>query len=47
MTYEFGYALGIKHYKAKHSVMSPLFTGYKSKFRLREDDIAGIQQLFI
>ena len=46
MTHEFGHALGLKHSKAKHSVMSPFYTGYNSKFRLQEDDIAGIQHLY-
>ena len=44
--HEFGHALGLDHSSVRGSIMFPWYQGYNPDFKLTEDDIRGIRQLY-
>ncbi|XP_050545974.1 macrophage metalloelastase-like isoform X3 [Daktulosphaira vitifoliae] len=44
--HEFGHMLGLDHSKIKFSVMRPIYPGYNPNYKLKNDDIEGIQELY-
>ena len=45
-THEFGHVLGLGHSTAAGSVISPMYEGYITNFKLGKDDRAGIRELY-
>ncbi|XP_050433703.1 stromelysin-3-like isoform X2 [Adelges cooleyi] len=44
--HEFGHMLGLDHTKVKFAVMRPVYPGYNPNYKLKNDDIEGIQELY-
>lgn len=44
--HEFGHSLGLSHSDVSTSLMAPFYRGYQRHFRLDQDDINAIQELY-
>ena len=44
--HEFGHSLGLAHSNVANSLMAPVYQGYVENYKLHQDDITAIQQLY-
>ena len=44
--HEFGHSLGLSHSDASSALMAPFYRGYQRHFKLDDDDIRAVQELY-
>ena len=44
--HEFGHSLGLAHSDVRTALMAPFYRGYDEEFKLDQDDISAVQELY-